>query len=150
MNAQSDVLLFQMWQLGWDSLVGGLLAGFVLHRWRDRVGLAMLFALCDGMGSLLSGMLPHRPIDTPDLLLYAFIVIVTVLARRRGKAWLLAWPFIFGLDNLLTATPPGSVPGLACSSGCLALAGMSCSALISSAARRIGCQARSLIESRKG
>ena len=130
-----NLLVDQVLLLGLDSLVGGLLIGPLPQRWRDRVGLAVLFGVCDGAGSFVGGTLPHAFPEIPDILLYGVAVVLVGLAARHSRHWLLASPFILALDNLATGAPATAVPTLAVSSGMLALAGMTASAYLSFAAQ---------------
>jgi len=137
MNATYNPLVWQVVLLGADSLVGGLAFGALLGRWRDRLALAMLFGVCDGVGSLVGGMLPHAFPDIPDALLYGLAVALIALSARHSRHWLFAAPFIFALDNLASGLPASSVPMLAISSGLLALVGIIASVCLVRAAQRL-------------
>jgi hypothetical protein len=136
-SAKCILLTYLIFALGLDSFIGGLLVGPVLTRWRDRLGLAALFGVCDGVASLVGGMLPHTFPDIPQALVYGLAVVLVGLAGRRSRSWLLASPLVLALDNLATGAPAAAVPAIAGSSGLLALVGMTASVYLYAAARRL-------------
>jgi hypothetical protein len=128
-------LLVQVWLFGSDSLIAGLFAGPVVGSWRGRVGLAVLFGVCDGAGTLFGALLPHAAPSLADVVLYLGYVLLVVMAARRSSFWLVFMPLVLGLDNLVSGAPVSSAPTLAVASATLALVGMSLSIIAISGLR---------------
>jgi putative Mn2+ efflux pump MntP len=124
MHAAGSLLFIQIPLLGLDSFVAGLMTGPVLKQRRKRLGLAVLFGLCDCAGSFMGATLPHAVPDFPVFIVYSLVVAAVLLAARRSASWLLSVPFILALDNLAAGAPAAATSVLAVSSGLMAWAGM--------------------------
>jgi hypothetical protein len=137
MDAPSQLLLIQLPLLGLDSFVAGLLVGPVLKPWGRRVGLAVAFGSCDGIGTLGGAVLSHSVPDIPEVAVYVLAVSAVLLAARRSAWWLAAVPAVLALDNLAAGAPAELAPALAVSSGLMAWTGMALSGLAWSVRRNV-------------
>jgi putative Mn2+ efflux pump MntP len=146
----NDVALLGL-LLGLDSLAVGTSLGGLLPERGRRLRLALWFAVCDGLASLIGSTSVvanlGRGLEWSEWLgpagVAAYGVYVLYLARRyqdvtpqASSAGRLAFclPLVLSLDNLVAGTPPGSasaaplVFGLI--SGAMALCGLSCGAAL--------------------
>jgi hypothetical protein len=114
--------------LGFDSFVAGVLVGPVLKSFWRRAGLAMLFGLCDGAGTLAGSLVPHVVPELSEVVVYAFVAIAVALSANKGSQWIPIVPLIMALDNFATGTPGSGAFALAISSGIAAWVGMALAA----------------------
>jgi putative Mn2+ efflux pump MntP len=161
-NIMATLLLTAGLLLGLDSFAVSLAVGTLPLSPRRRRGLALSFALCDGLASWLgstqgSGL--HSLLDDTGRLglaaVAAYGLYVLALARAARQAppagagggyWMvLGLPVCLSLDNLVAAGPdlPGVPAALTAAvlgalSGCLALLGLSAGAAL---ARRLPARA---------
>ena len=131
--------LAQQGFLSLDSLWGGLLIGPLLTSWRDRANAALLFGACDFAASLLGVSLARTVSPVPDSITHVVMVLFATVVVWRHRRWaILALPFIFSLDNLLSGLPvTDSFPVLGVSSTVLASVGISMSVCAAAVARRL-------------
>jgi hypothetical protein len=117
-------LLQRAYSLGFDSLLAGIAIGPVILSNRDRALFAVLFGVCDGLGTLLGLLLPHHFSEAPSAALYLLGVLFIVQSARHSRTWLLATPLLLGLDNFAVGGTVADVPVLALSSAVMAAVGI--------------------------
>ena len=110
--------------LGTDSLVAGLAIGSCLTSRRAAAAYALSFGVCDGLGTVLGSVVPHRVPEPPAILIYLASAALLAQGARRSRVWLSALPVLFSLDNLAAGYPAADAPGLALGSAAMAGLGL--------------------------
>lgn len=115
-----------------DSLIAAFALSFVMS-WRHALPLALMFGLCDGLGSALGVSLPLAGQLAPILLMESGAALLASLpiAQRLLKTpvWFYALPPLLAIDNVVSQTP--DAPALAAlSSAVMAGLGFACGAVV--------------------
>ncbi|MFM0197565.1 hypothetical protein PQQ65_31180 [Paraburkholderia strydomiana] len=121
-------------QLGWDSLVAGIVLGVVISSWRTRAAMAAMFGVCDGAAALLGRACLPRAFDLPDIVPLMFLMVIVALAMRGRRGFLWISPVLFCVDNFFSFVPPAHASLLACASALLAWSGLCAGGLMLKAA----------------
>lgn len=115
-----------------DSLIVAFALAFVMPRWY-ALPLALMFGLCDGLGSVLGLSLPLAGGLGAILLIAcgAALLVGLPIAQRLLKApgWLYVLPPLLAIDNVMSRT--SDAPALAAlSSAIMAGLGFACGAVV--------------------
>lgn len=115
-----------------DSLIVVFALAFVMPRWH-ALPLALMFGLCDGLGSALGVSLPLAGGLGAILLMAcgAALLVCLPIAQRLLKApgWLYVLPPLLAIDNVMSRT--SDAPALAAlSSAIMAGLGFACGAVV--------------------
>lgn len=115
-----------------DSLIAAFALSFILPG-RHRLPLALMFGLCDGLGSVLGLSLPLAGGLGAILLMAcgAALLVGLPIAQRLLKApgWLYVLPPLLAIDNVMSRT--SDAPALAAlSSAIVAGLGFACGAVV--------------------
>jgi hypothetical protein len=115
-----------------DSLIVAFALAFIVTR-RQMLPLALMFGLCDGLGSALGVSAPLTGGLAAVLLMAcgAALVVRHPIAQRllNAPGWLYVLPPLLAIDNVVSRTP--DAPGLAAlSSAIMAGLGFACGAVV--------------------
>ncbi|MET4067201.1 hypothetical protein ABID58_001984 [Bradyrhizobium sp. S3.2.6] len=128
-----------------DSLIAAFALSFVVPG-RHVLPLALMFGLCDGLGSALGVSLPPAGGLAAMLLMAsgAALLVGLPIAQRLVNApgWLYVLPPLLAIDNVVSRT--GDAPALALSSAIMAGLGFACGAVVLSWCRAGSRDARPL------
>src|SRR5947209_20507217 len=95
-----------------DSLVAAFALSFIVAR-RHALPLALMFGLCDGLGSALGVSMPLAGALAAVLLIAcgAALLMRHPIAQRflDAPGWLYVLPPLLAIDNLITRTPEAVV-----------------------------------------
>lgn len=122
-------------QLLWtsaDSLIAAFALAFVIPRWHT-LPLALMFGLCDGLGSVFGAGLPGAGGLAAILLMAsgaALLVGLPIVQRLlKVPGWLYVLPPLLAIDNVVSCT--SDAPALAALSGTImAGLGFACGAVV--------------------
>jgi len=123
--------------LGLDSFFACLVIGKCSVTWHDRAKLAILFGLCDGLATTVGSLWPHRLLEVPAVLIWAFSVFLMCKAAIPSRRFLGFLPALLSLDNLFSGSPAGTAPAAAISSTLMSFCGFALAATFWHAYRSI-------------